>query len=113
MRYTLLLCIILSLAFTVEQFNSDQHLQMPYKKEGLTEREAAEHLLGRLSFGARPGAVEKVLAIYKACGIDLWANALKEQYLEKAFLHLEEIAVSKERKASLVELAHYLIKRDK
>ncbi len=57
--------------------------------------------------------VEKVLAIYKACGIDLWANALKEQYLEKAFLHLEEIAVSKERKASLVELAHYLIKRDK
>ena len=57
--------------------------------------------------------VEKVLAIYKACGIDLWANALKEQYLEKAFVHLEEIAVSKERKASLVELAHYLIKRDK
>jgi len=57
--------------------------------------------------------VEKVLAIYKVCGIDLWANALKEQYLEKAFLHLEEIAVSKERKASLVELAHYLIKRDK
>jgi len=57
--------------------------------------------------------VEKVLAIYKACGIDLWANALKEQYLEKAFIHLDEIAVSKERKASLVDLAHYLIKRDK
>jgi geranylgeranyl diphosphate synthase type II len=57
--------------------------------------------------------VEKVLAIYRACGIDRWANALKEQYLEKAFLHLEEIAVSKERKASLIELAHYLIKRDK
>ena len=75
MRYTLLLCIILSLAFTVEQFNSDQHLQMPYKKEGLTEREAAEHLLGRLSFGARPGAVEKVLAI----GLEKWVQQQLEQ----------------------------------
>ena len=57
--------------------------------------------------------VEKVLTIYRACGIDIWANALKEQYLAKALLHLEEIAVSKERKASLIELAYYLIKREK
>lgn len=57
--------------------------------------------------------VEKVLSIYKACGVDRWANELKEQYLQKALLHLEEIAVSKDRKTTLVELAHYLIKRDK
>jgi len=59
------------------------------------------------------GKVEKVLAIYKACGIDRWANELKEQYLQKALLHLEEIAVSKDRKTSLVDLAYYLIKREK
>lgn len=57
--------------------------------------------------------VEKVLSIYRACGVDEWANQLKEAYLEKAFSHLEEIAVSKVRKQSLSDLAHYLITRDK
>ena len=75
MRYFLLIFIFVSLAFTVEQFSSKQRLQMPYKKEGLSEREAAEHLLGRLSFGARPGAVEKVLAI----GLEKWVQQQLEQ----------------------------------
>lgn len=57
--------------------------------------------------------VETVLAIYKACGIDKWANELKEEYLNKAMGHLEEIAVTKDRKESLIGLAHYLISRDK
>jgi geranylgeranyl diphosphate synthase type II len=57
--------------------------------------------------------VEIVLNIFKACGIDSWASALKEQYLQTALTHLEEIAVSKSRKAPLQELAHYLISRDK
>jgi geranylgeranyl diphosphate synthase type II len=57
--------------------------------------------------------VELVLNIFKACGIDSWASALKEQYLQTALTHLEEIAVSKSRKAPLQELAHYLISRDK
>lgn len=57
--------------------------------------------------------VQIVLNIFKACGIDSWASALKEQYLQTALTHLEEIAVSKSRKASLHALAHYLISRDK
>ena len=57
--------------------------------------------------------VETVLGIYKACGIDKWANTLKEEYLNKALSHLEEIAVTKDRKESLIGLAHYLITRDK
>jgi geranylgeranyl diphosphate synthase, type II len=57
--------------------------------------------------------VEIVLNIFKACGIDSWASALKEQYLQTALTHLEEIAVSKSRKVPLQELAHYLISRDK
>ena len=70
MRYIVLIFIFISLAFTVDQFNSDQRIQMPYKKEGLSEREAVEHLLSRLSFGARPGEVEKVLAI----GLEKWVQ---------------------------------------
>jgi len=77
MRYIVLIFIFLSLAFTVDPFNSDQRLQMPYKKEGLTEREAAEHLLSRLSFGGRPGEVEKLLAT----GLDKWVLQQLEQSL--------------------------------
>jgi geranylgeranyl diphosphate synthase type II len=57
--------------------------------------------------------VEIVLNIFKSCGIDSWASALKEQYLQTALQHLDEIAVSKSRKSSLEQLAHYLISRDK
>lgn len=57
--------------------------------------------------------VDKVLAIYRHCKIDEWANTLKEEYLQKAFHHLDEIAVSAVRKETLRALAHYLIKRDK
>jgi len=57
--------------------------------------------------------VEVVLNIFRACGIDSWAAALKEQYLQTALQHLDEIAVSKSRKSSLQQLAHYLISRDK
>ncbi len=57
--------------------------------------------------------VEKVLDIFKVCGIDKWANELKESYLQKALSDLDEIAVSKVRKEPLMQLANYLISRDK
>ncbi|OIR00691.1 (2E,6E)-farnesyl diphosphate synthase [mine drainage metagenome] len=56
--------------------------------------------------------VEKVLAIYKACNVDVWANQLKEKYYQKALHHLEEIAVLSARKKPLIELASFLIQRD-
>ena len=56
--------------------------------------------------------VEKVLAIYKACNVDAWANQLKEKYLQTAMQHLEDIAVLAVRKKSLIELAAFLIQRD-
>ncbi len=77
MRYFLLIFIFVSLAFTVEQFSIEQRLQMPYKKEGLSEREAAEHLLSRLSFGAKPGEVEKILSL----GLEKWVQKQLEQSL--------------------------------
>ena len=57
--------------------------------------------------------VEQVLAIFKKCGIDSWANELKLKYLNLALSHLDAIIVSKVRKEPLIALAHYLIQRDK
>ncbi len=56
--------------------------------------------------------VEKVLQIFKDCGVDEWAKQLKRQYFEKALYHLEEIAVIGSRKKPLRDLAEFLISRD-
>lgn len=40
----------------------------PYKKAGLTERQAAAHLLSRFTYGAKPGQVEEVVKI----GLEKW-----------------------------------------
>jgi geranylgeranyl diphosphate synthase type II len=60
-----------------------------------------------------PEKVEKVLGIFKNCGIDEWARELKEQYLTSAFNNLEDIAVLTSRKEPLKRLAHFLVQRDK
>lgn len=44
------------------------HMKFPYKKAGLTEREAAAHLLSRFTFGARPGDVDAVVDM----GLEKW-----------------------------------------
>lgn len=56
--------------------------------------------------------VEQVLAIFRQCGVDAWANALKEQYLQIALQHLEDIAVTAVRKEPLAQLAGFLIQRE-
>lgn len=55
--------------------------------------------------------VEKVLAIFKKCDVDTWANELKEKYLQTALQHLEDIAVLSKRKEPLKQLALFLIER--
>lgn len=60
-----------------------------------------------------PDKVERVLAIFRECGIEEWAVSLKDQYLKEAIQHLEDIAVWSARKEPLKRLAHYLIQRDK
>ena len=44
--------------------------QLPYAAAGLTEAEAAAHLLDRLAYGARPGEVEQLVAY----GLENWLN---------------------------------------
>ena len=55
--------------------------------------------------------VEKVLAIFTACGVKDWAENLIAKYLQEAFEHLEAIAVMSARKKPLIELANYLMNR--
>lgn len=56
--------------------------------------------------------VAQVLLIFEACGVDSWANALKEKYLQTALQHLEDIAVVSARKKPLLELAEFLVQRE-
>ncbi len=56
--------------------------------------------------------IEKTLAIFRACGVDSWARELKENYLNQALQHLDEIAVLSNRKKPLMDLAGFLIQRD-
>jgi uncharacterized protein (DUF1800 family) len=44
--------------------------KFPYKKAGLTTRQAAAHLLDRLSYGATPGQVDSVVKM----GLENWFN---------------------------------------
>ncbi len=59
-----------------------------------------------------PEKVEKVIEVFREAGVDTWANSLKNQYLESAYQHLEDIAVLSSRKQPLRALAEFLIKRD-
>lgn len=43
-------------------------IRLPYKREGLSKREAAAHLLSRLTYGARPGDIDAMLEI----GLENW-----------------------------------------
>lgn len=68
--------------------------------------------LQHLMQGNHEDKVKCVLDIFKACDVDDWAKELKQQYLDKAFYHLEEIAVVSSRKKSLMELANFLVQRE-
>lgn len=59
-----------------------------------------------------PDKVTRVLSIFQACGVDQWAFDLKEQYLNSAYYHLDEIAVTSSRKEPLRHLAQFLVQRE-
>jgi geranylgeranyl diphosphate synthase type II len=56
--------------------------------------------------------VEKMLQIYRECGVDEWAIELKNQFLNDALQHFDDMAVVSKRKKPLKELAGLLVKRD-
>jgi uncharacterized protein (DUF1800 family) len=48
--------------------SSPAEIKFPYKNAGLSEREAAAHLLNRFSFGSRPGEIDEVVKM----GLEKW-----------------------------------------
>ena len=61
---------------------------------------------------AAPDRVQTVLQIFRNCGVDKWAEELKDRYLREALQHLDDIAVLSKRKEPLQQLALYLTKRE-
>ncbi len=56
--------------------------------------------------------VERVLNLFKHLKIDEWAIELKEQFLNDALQHFDDMAVVSTRKEPLKHLARLLVKRD-
>lgn len=64
---------------TLVSFKSNTHdrdllARFPYQQSGLTDKEAAAHLISRFSFGAVPGQADQVIST----GIEKWFNAQLE-----------------------------------
>ncbi len=78
-----------------------------------TANAAQQTELDELLNGNAPDKVERMLALYRACGADKWAGELKEKYLRQALGHMEDIAVVSTRKQPLKDLAAFLISREK
>lgn len=55
-------------AFSQSSSHGVPKISMPWKKMGLTEQQAAAHLLSRFTFGATPGQVQQVVDM----GLDKW-----------------------------------------
>lgn len=90
------LCIFFAV-ITFSSFISDDPagLKFPYKKAGLTERQAAAHLLSRFTYGSRPGDVDEVLK----AGLEKWffqqlSGALRDDSLENRLSNYDAIRLS-------------------
>jgi geranylgeranyl diphosphate synthase, type II len=68
---------------------------------------ALETLLG----SSPANKIEKMIVLYRRTGADRAATEAKQQYIERAFSHLDQIAVPGENKTALRELADYLLER--
>lgn len=75
--------------------NEKSAIKFPYKQAGLTERQAAAHLLSRFTFGATPGQIDAVINK----GLDKWfleqLNAnVEDDTLQQKLLPYETLKMS-------------------
>ena len=73
----------------------DKPAELPWREAGLTERQAAAHLLDRFAFGARPGDVDKVVEM----GIEVWlerqlAGGLADPQVERRLEGFRSLGLS-------------------
>ncbi len=78
------------------------HIHIPWKEAGLSERQAAAHLLNRFTFGIRPGDIDSVVAM----GIDRWFAAQLREHepdilLQTKLADYHTLSLTNEQIASL------------
>jgi geranylgeranyl diphosphate synthase, type II len=56
--------------------------------------------------------IQRMLEIYRIIGVDREAESAKKNYMERAYRHLDKIAVPPENKIALKDLAVYLLERE-
>ena len=91
----LTLIAILAIAFSLPAVERQQSSRLPWKEAGLSEREAAAHLLNRFAYGSRPGEVKAVVKM----GLDRWlerqlAADLPDRELERRLDRLPALEMS-------------------
>ncbi len=70
-------------------------IHLPYKSAGLTERQAAAHLLNRFAFGATPGEIDRVVEIGPANWLEAQLDgANPDRELEKYLKHAPYLKMS-------------------
>src|SRR5471030_2295526 len=106
-----IICILLSLlaaTFSLTSFFGANNTvnraayTFPYRNSGLTEREAAAHLLNRFTYGATPGQIDAVLKT----GLENWFNQqlkadAKDDSLNKVLGRLDALSLSNEQIVNL------------
>jgi uncharacterized protein (DUF1800 family) len=79
------IAVVVGVAGAAETADARAGEKLPWAAAGLTERQAAAHLLDRFAFGPRPGDVDRVVAI----GLEAWLESQlggaidDSRYLEK------------------------------
>ena len=75
----LFLLVIQAFLFYSDKPKQINEIHFPYRAQGLTEREAAAHLLSRFTFGAAPGQIDEVVKM----GLETWfAKQLEGSFSE-------------------------------
>lgn len=83
-RYLSISALIVTSLLVLASFTKEKSVRakfsFPYKQSGLTEREAAAHLLNRFTYGIKPGEIDAVLKV----GLEKWfASQLKANLEDK------------------------------
>jgi uncharacterized protein (DUF1800 family) len=94
-RTILAVSVALCAVWALAQDEKPSSIHMPWKQAGLTEKQAAAHLLNRFAFGPRPGEVEAVAKM----GLDRWFErqlgaALPDGKVQDDLRHLPALGMS-------------------
>jgi uncharacterized protein (DUF1800 family) len=92
---TVVATLVLFSFFSSKKNEVKQFYHFPYKQAGLTERQAAAHLLSRFTYGATPHQVEEVVSI----GLEKWferqlSGSLADDTLNRLLSQYEALRMS-------------------